>query len=136
MIARLAASLAAAVIALPSVSAQEPASAPDALAQVKEGEKAKLDLQSIKKFGERQGQFDVIVSWNDADRPIPDDYLPRRVRYMADCQEATMTVAAVAMFDRNGQVAKTVVAPPRSLDPLKPEKGSEEAKWIRQVCMF
>ncbi|HZP88928.1 MAG TPA: surface-adhesin E family protein [Burkholderiales bacterium] len=125
-----------AVIAAAPVFAQETTPTPDVLAQIKDGEKARLDLQSIKKFGDTQGQFDVIVVWDETDRPKPADYLPRRVRYMANCEEGTMTVSAIGMFDRNGQIAKTIVAPPRSLDPIKPVKGSDEAKWIRQVCMF
>lgn len=136
MIPRPALSFALALAAVSFAHAQENLHAPDVLAQVKEGEKARLDLQSIKKYGEKQGQFDIIVTWNDAQGPKPDNYLPRRVRYMADCEEGTMTVAAVGLFDRSGQISRTVTAPPRSLDPIKPAKGTDEAKWIRQVCMF
>jgi hypothetical protein len=45
-------------------------------------------------------------------------------------------LAAVGLYDRNGNVAQTMVVPPRSIDPVKPVKGSDEAKWLQRVCMF
>jgi hypothetical protein len=55
---------------------------------------------------------------------------------MANCKDGTMVVAAVGLFDPSGQLAKTIVAPPRSIDEVKPEKGTQEAKWLQRVCMF
>lgn len=136
MIQRVAIALAVALGAS-SLHAQDTPPQPDVLAQVQPGEKSSFDLQSVKKYGDIQGQFDVIINWSeDADIPKPKDYTPRRVRYLANCEEGTMTVAAVGIFDQIGQISKTVVAPPRSLDPVKPEKGSPQAKWVQQVCMF
>ena len=40
------------------------------------------------------------------------------------------------VFDRSGQLTKTMVVPPGAADPIKPEKGSQEAKWLQRVCMF
>jgi hypothetical protein len=47
-----------------------------------------------------------------------------------------MTLAAVGLFDANGQLQKTLVVPPRASDPVKPEKGTPAAKWLQRVCMF
>lgn len=136
MIQRVAIALAVALSAT-SLHAQDTTPEPEVLAQAKPGEKMKFDLQSVKKYGDVQGQFDVIINWSeDADIPKPKDYTPRRVRYITNCQDGTMTVAAVGIFDQIGQITKTVVAPPRSLDPVKPEKGTPQSKWIQQVCMF
>ena len=118
-----------------AVAAPEPGS-PESLAQAKEGELARLDLQTIRKFGEAQGRFEVVVAWADSSRPAPEDYGPRQVRYMANCEEGTIALAAVGVFDRNGQLTKTMVIPPGGADPIKPEKGSQEAKWLQRVCMF
>jgi hypothetical protein len=116
-------------------SSQEPSSI-ESMAQVQPGEKAQLDLQTIRRYGDVQGRFEVVVAWADASATRPDGQAMRRVRYMANCEEGTMTLAAVGVFDTSGQVLKSMIAPPGSLDPVKPEKGSEEAKWLRRVCMF
>ena len=118
-----------------AAAAPDPGS-PESLAQAKEGELARLDLQTIRKFGEAQGRFEVVVAWADSSRPAPEDYGPRQVRYMANCEEGTISLAAVGVFDRNGQLTKTMVIPPGGADPIKPEKGSQEAKWLQRVCMF
>jgi hypothetical protein len=116
-------------------AAQGPEEA-EALAQPRDGETAILDLQTIRKYGETLGRFDVNIVWMDTSLPRPLDYAPRRVRYMADCDESSMTLAAVALFDADGQVRKTLVVPPRASDPVKPEKGTAAAKWLQRVCMF
>ncbi len=108
----------------------------EAAAAVKDGEAAQLDLQTITRYGETTGRFEVFVAWADTSRPVPQDYAPRRVRYMVNCQEGTITLAAVGVIDQTGQVRKMMVAPPRSIDPVKPEKGTQEAKWVQRVCMF
>lgn len=115
--------------------AQEAAHTPETLARVAEGEVGQLDTQSIVKYGDIQGRFDVFIERGDG-APSPDGTTPRRVRYMVNCQEGTMAVAAVGLFDRGGQVSKTMVSPPGAVDPVKPEKGSEEAKWLQRTCLF
>ena len=115
--------------------AQQPRSAEE-WAEVREGEIAHLDLQTIRKFGESQGRFDVLITWADSVRPPPQDYLPRTVRYAANCEEGTMVLVAVGIYDRNGQVAKTLVVPPGAADAVKPQKPSDQAKWVQRTCMF
>jgi hypothetical protein len=122
------------LLAVPAFPEEPPSI--ESMAQVKPGEKAQLDLQTIHRYGEAQGRFDVVLAWADPGMPRPEGQAMRRVRYMANCEEGTITLAAVGVFDSAGQVLKTMVAPPRSVDPVKPEKGSEEAKWLRRVCMF
>jgi hypothetical protein len=119
----------------PLVAAEAPLDA-EALAQPREGESATLMLDSIRRFGEALGRFDVRVAWADDTRPAPGDYFPRRVRYQANCEEGTITLAAVAVFDGSGQLQKTMVVPPGASDPVTPQKGSQPAKWLRRVCMF
>ena len=129
------------------VTAQTPGTAPtppatqvpldaEVLAQPREGESASLDLQSISRFGDTLGVFHIIVVWVDSVRPPPEDYIPRRVRYAVNCDEGTLTLAAVFLLDRAGQLQKTMVVPPGASDPVKPAKGSEQAKWVQRVCMF
>ena len=108
----------------------------ETLAQPKDGEAAKLDLQSIVRQGDVLGRFEVVVSWVDTTRQIPPDYLARRVRYITNCEEGTFTLAAVGLLDRNGNALKTMVVPPGAVDPVKPEKGTDAAKWVRRVCMY
>ena len=106
------------------------------LARAKDGETARLDLQSVQRFGDVIGRFEVLVTWTDTTRAIPPDYYSRRVRYATNCVEGTYVLAAVGLIDRNGVGVKMMVVPPGSIDPVKPEKGTEAAKWVRQVCMF
>lgn len=109
---------------------------PEILAQPKEGETADFDMQSIRRYGDVVGTFQVNIQWTDRSRPFPEDYIPRRVRYAVNCQEGTLTLAAIGLFDRNDQLQKTMVVPPGASDPVKPEKGTEQAKWIQRACMF
>ncbi len=108
---------------------------PEALAKIGEGEVGELDTPTIRKYGETQGSFNVNIKRTDG-ASSPGGITPRTVRFMANCKEGTMVVAAVGLFGPGGQLAKTLVAPPRSIDEVKPEKGTPEAKWLRTVCMF
>jgi hypothetical protein len=108
----------------------------ETLAKPRDGETAKLDLQSIQRLGDVIGRFEVLVTWTDTTRAVPPDYYSRRVRYATNCVEGTYVLAAVGLIDRNGIGVKTMVVPPGAVDPVKPEKGTEAAKWLRQVCMF
>jgi hypothetical protein len=108
----------------------------EVLAQPKEGESAQLDLQSIRRYGERSGRFEVTIVWADPTRGRPDGLWPRRVRYAMDCDEETMVLAAVGVFDSAGQVQRTMVVPPGAVDAVKPPKGSTEHKWLRKACLF
>jgi hypothetical protein len=108
----------------------------ETLAKPKDGETVKLDLQSIQRLGDVIGRFEVLITWTDTTRAVPADYLMRRVRYATNCVDGTYTLAAVGLMDRNGNAVKTLVVPPGAVDAVKPEKGTEAAKWVRQVCMF
>ena len=129
------ASIVLALLAAAPSHAQEPRSAEE-WAQVQQGEVARLDLQTIRKFGDSLGRFEVLVAWADSSRPAPEGYAARTVRYVTDCDAGTIMLAAVGLYDRNGNLAQTMVVPPRSIDPVKPVKGSDEAKWLQRVCMF
>jgi hypothetical protein len=93
-------------------------------------------MQSIRRYGDVLGTFQVSILWTDRSRPFPEDYTPRQVRYAVNCQEGTLTLAAIALFDRSGQLQRTMVVPPGASDPVKPEKGTEQAKWVQRACMF
>jgi hypothetical protein len=108
----------------------------EVLAQPKEGEAAELDLQSIRRYGERSGRFEVTIVWADPTRGRPEGLWPRRVRYAMDCEEETMMLAAVGVFDSAGQVQRTIVVPPGAANAVKPPKGSTEHKWLRKACLF
>jgi hypothetical protein len=128
--------LAAVFAAAPRLAlAQAPDSA-EALAIPQPGEAAELDLQSIRRYGERAGRFEVTIAWADPARGRPDGLWPRRVRYAIDCEEETMMLAAVGVFDNAGQVQRTMVVPPGAVDAVKPAKGSTEHKWLRKACLF
>jgi len=117
-----------------AVHAQQ-AQDPETLAKIAQGEVGELDMNSIRKFGDIQGRFDVHIKRQDG-ATSPEGITPRTVRFMTNCQEGTMAVAAVGLFDPSGQLAKTIVSPPGAIDPTKPEKGTQEAQWLRRVCMF
>ena len=108
----------------------------ETLAQPRDGESASLDMVSIRRYGDTLGSFEVIVVWTNSVQPPPEDYLPRRVRYAVNCDEGTVTLAAVGLIDRAGQLMKRMVVPPGASDPVKPPKGSEQAMWVKRVCMF
>lgn len=124
---------AAATLAASPVRAQT--QDPETLARIAEGEVGELDTTSIRKYGDIQGRFDVRIKRKDG-APSPDGVTPRTVRFMANCKDGTMVVAAVGLFDPSGQLAKTMVAPPGAIDAYVPEKDTQEAKWLRTVCMF
>jgi hypothetical protein len=108
----------------------------ESLAQPREGEAAELDLQSIRRYGDRVGRFEVNIVWADPTRGRPEGSWPRRVRYAIDCEEETLALAAVGVFDGAGQLQRTMVVPPGAVDPVKPAKGTTEHKWLRKACLF
>ena len=108
----------------------------EALAKPQPGETAELDLQSIKRFGDNIGRFEVNIVRVDPASARPNGPGPRRVRYVIDCEAQTMTLAAVGVFDDSGQVQRSLVVPPGAVDPVKPAKGTPEYKWLRRACLF
>jgi hypothetical protein len=123
-----------ALACLPAQAQQQ--DSPEALAQLKDGEVARLDLDTIRRFGDSVGRFEVLIGEGDAARPAPQTHVPRRVRYVVKCDDGSIALAAVALYDRAGNVTKTIVVPPGAVDPVKPEKGSEAYKWVQRTCMF
>jgi hypothetical protein len=107
---------------------------PEAQAVVKQGEVAHLNHDSIGEYGDAR-RFDVSIAWNDAEGKRPADHQSRIVRYVANCKEGTLTVAAVGVFDRDGMLVKRMMLPPGAVDPTKPETGSPEARWLKDVCV-
>jgi hypothetical protein len=126
---------AALAVATPPTSAQSQEAA-EALATVGDGEAETLDLQSVRRFGEQIARFETVIAWSDATRAKPSGYMPRRVRYVGDCDKRTITISAVAVFNAQGEVQRNVVIPPGGADPVTPEKGTALAKALRQACMF
>ena len=121
-----------AVAAVSCTLAQEQ-SAPEAMAVIKDGEVGRLERDSLKGYGEI-ARFDVSIVWDDAAARRPAGHMARRVRYVADCKAGTLVVAAVSVFDSSGKVVQTMVFPPGAIDPVQPQEGSPEARWLRDVC--
>jgi hypothetical protein len=120
------------LISVPAAHAQDDAT-PEAQAAIGTGDQARLDRDSIGDYGEMR-RFDVDIAWNDAAGPRPGDHKNRRARYVADCKAQTLTLAAVAVFDRTGLLEKRMIVPPGAADPIKPEAGTPQAKWLQEVC--
>lgn len=120
------------VAAAPCAHAQEQ-DAPEAQATIKPGEVGHLDRDSIGDYGSTR-RFDVEITWDEAAGQRPADHKARKVRYVADCKAGTLTVGAVAVFDRSGMLEKRMLVPPGAAEPIKPAPGSPEAKWQTSVC--
>ena len=111
----------------------EDENSPDVQAAIKPGEAAQLDRDSIGEYGSTK-RFDVDLVWSGATGERPTAHKNRRVRYIADCKAGTLMLAAVTVFDRGGMAEKRMMVPPGAGDPIKPEPGSLEAKWLQSVC--
>jgi hypothetical protein len=127
-----------AVVALVAVWGTAQAQAPDentpeGQAKIKTGEVGKLEQDSISEYGSTK-RFEVRVVWDDPGRARPAGHLSRKVRYVADCKAGTLIVAAVALYDASGMLVKSMLTPPGAADPMKPEPGSTEARWLQEVC--
>ena len=136
MTSRIATTVAAVLLAVSVDAGAEDPLAAEALAQPQSGDSVELELESIRRFGEKTVRLEIMIRWGDPTRPAPEGYTPRKVRYMGDCEEGTLTLAAVGVFDASGRPLKSVIVPPRASDPIKPEKGTDLAKWLRQACMW
>ena len=60
--------------------------------------------------------------------------MARRVRYVADCKAHTLLLVAVSLFDSSGRLIKTMIVPPRAVEPTAPPEGSSESRWLQEVC--
>ena len=123
-----------AVSAMTGASAQDVGSA-ESQATIKQGEVGRLDRDSIGEYGPAT-RFEVSIAWNDAEGKRPAEHQSRIVRFVASCKEGTLTVAAVGVFDSTGMLVKRMMVPPGAVDPLTPDAGSPEAKWLKDVCMY
>lgn len=107
---------------------------PEVLATPQAGERAEIDLQSIVRYGDRLGRFEVDITRGDAAAASPDALGPRRVRYVVDCEAQTITLAAVAVFDLSGQLQRSLMVPPGAVDALQPNAGTVQQSWLRKAC--
>ena len=106
---------------------------PEGMAAIRPGEVAGLDRDSIRDYGQTRS-FEASIVWGDTGAPRPDGHLRRNVRYVADCRAGTLTVAAVAVIDSSGARVKTMISPPGAADPVVPEAGSPQARWLQEAC--
>lgn len=120
------------IAAAPCALAQDENSA-GTQAAIKAGEVARLDRDSIGEYGSTR-RFEVEIVWNEDAGQRPGDHKARKIRYVADCGAGTLTVAAVGVFDRSGMLEKRMIVPPGAAEPMKPEAGTPQAKWLAQVC--
>src|SRR5690242_50059 len=111
----------------------EDENSPEVQATIKPGEAAHLDRDSIGEYGSTK-RFDIDLVWSGATGERPTSHKNRKVRYIADCKAGTLTIAAVAVFDRSGMTEKRMMVPPGAADPVKPDAGSPAAKWLQNVC--
>jgi hypothetical protein len=123
-----------AVSVMTGALAQDVGSA-ESQATIKQGEVARMDRDSIGEYGPAT-RFDVSIVWNDAEGKRPAEHHARIVRYVASCKEGTLTVAAVGVYDSTGMLVKRMMVPPGAVDPLTPEAGSPQAKWLKDVCAY
>jgi hypothetical protein len=121
-----------ALLAITPVQAQDE-NTPEAMAAIKPGEVAGLDRDTIRDFGQTR-TFEASIVWGDTGAPRPEGYLRRNVRYLADCRAGTLAVAAVAVIDTTGARVKTMISPPGAVDPVAPEAGSPQARWLQEAC--
>jgi hypothetical protein len=116
----------------PAVWAQDENS-PEGMAAIKEGEVGRLDRDSVREFGQ-QMRFEVSIRWGDTGAPKPEAHMTRVVRYVADCKAGSLLLVAVAVIDGSGSRVKTMLSPPGAADPVVPEAGSPQARWLKDVC--
>ena len=114
------------------VVAQDETSA-EALAVPQPGERVALERDTIAQYG-TQTRFEVAITWDASAGARPATYRPRAVRYVADCQAGTLALVAVGLFDSSGQLVKSLILPPGAADPVTPAAGSQEHKWLKEVC--
>jgi hypothetical protein len=103
------------------------------MAVIQPGEVGSLLYDSVRAFGATK-RFEASILWADSGVQRPPDHLTRKVRYLADCGAGTLTVVAVGVYDRSGQLLKSLISPPGAADPAVPAPGSPQARWLEQVC--
>jgi hypothetical protein len=109
------------------------AGSPEAQATIQQGEAARLDRDSIGEYGPAT-RFEVSIVWDDAQGRRPAEHQSRTVRYVASCKEGTLTVAAIGVYDNNGMLVKRMMVPPGAAEPMTPDAGSPQARWLKDVC--
>lgn len=106
---------------------------PEGQAVIRNGEVGRLDRRSVSTYGSVT-RFEASIVWDEAGGKSPAGHMSRKVTYVSDCKAGTLMLAAVAVFDPAGRLAKTMVAPPGAADPAAPEPGSTEARWLKEAC--
>ncbi len=92
-------------------------------AEANRSSNAKLMPSSISRQGD-MARFEVVNSGGNGQAD--------RVRYVVDCKQRTLAVAARA--DTSGGTPEVDITPPRQADWSKPGQGSIQAHWVDQAC--
>jgi hypothetical protein len=121
------------ILAATLCGAAQAADPVESLASIDEGESASLDRQSIQAQGGLT-RFDVRVAWRDPAQRPAGAAASRIVRYVAQCGQGTLALAAVATLDTEGRMMKSYVVPPGGSEFAAPAAGSREADWIQAAC--
>ncbi|HWQ37962.1 MAG TPA: surface-adhesin E family protein [Burkholderiales bacterium] len=115
-----------------------PASAQDdytieSLAAIADHHRAQFDSESIRRQGDF-ARFEVRVTWKDPEQRPTGAPASRVVRFLADCAQGLLALAAVSLYDESGRLLKNAIVPPGSWEYSKPEAGSREARWLQSAC--
>lgn len=121
------------LLSFAGVAVAEDANTVEALSEIGDSEVASMERQSIQSRG-RDTAFEVSVKWRDPGQRPPDAPAGRVIRYVANCSEKTIVVAAVTTMDQNGRIRKRYLVPPGGADFLPAKEGSAEQRWMKDAC--
>ena len=58
----------------------------------------------------------------------------RYVRFAGKCEDQTLALAGVTLYDDQGRIIKMMVVPPGGSEFIPPKPSTPEGEWLREAC--
>jgi|TARA_R110000824_G_scaffold191997_1_gene373930 hypothetical protein len=99
---------------------------PEFYAVVEDGEEYEFKKDSIRVRANLTG---FVVAIGGIETPAF-----RYVRFAGKCEEQTLALAGVTLYDDQGRIIKMMVVPPGGSEFIPPKPSTPEGEWLREAC--
>ena len=103
---------------------------PEFYAAVEDGEEHEFKKDSIRVRANLTG-FVVAIGGLEV---APQTPAFRYVRFASKCEEQTLAVAGVTLYDNQGRMIKMMVVPPGGSEFIPPKPSTPEEEWLKEAC--
>lgn len=120
-------------LAITSVSFAQGSYTVEAVAEVRDNERARFYPESVREFRGKM-YFDVVVGYRDSADIPAGGFASRKISYAARCDSKDISIAVIELRDNRGRTVKIITVPPGAEEFYKPAAGSVEGDGLYRTC--